>query len=56
MYFVANWKMFGDFKSLKLVNKVISFSKKFKSSKFKIIYLPPTPLTILAFTEPVSAP
>ena len=36
--------MFGDFKSLKLVNKVISFSKKFKSSKFKIIYLPPTTL------------
>ena len=44
MYFVANWKMFGDFKSLKLVNKVISFSKKLKSSKFKIIYLPPTTL------------
>ena len=44
MYFVANWKMFGDFKSLKLVTKVISFSKKFKSSKFKIIYLPPTTL------------
>ena len=44
MYFVANWKMFGDFKSLKLVNKVISFSKKFKSSKIKIIYLPPTTL------------
>ena len=44
MYFVANWKMFGDFKSLKLVNKVISFSKKFKSSKFKIIYLPPNTL------------
>ena len=44
MYFVANWKMFGDFKSLKLVNKVISFSKKFKSSKFKIIYLPPSTL------------
>ncbi len=44
MYFVANWKMFGDFKSLKLVNKVISFSKKFKSPKFKIIYLPPTTL------------
>ena len=44
MYFVANWKMFGDFRSLRLVNKVISFSKKFKSSKFKIIYLPPTTL------------
>ena len=44
MYFVANWKMFGDFKSLKLVNKVISFSQKFKYSKFKIIYLPPNTL------------
>ena len=27
MYFVANWKMFGDTKSLKSLNKVIKFSK-----------------------------
>ena len=44
MYFVANWKMFGDFKSLKLVNKVINFTKKYKLPKFKIIFLPPTTL------------
>ena len=41
MYFVANWKMFGDFKSLKLVDKVISFSKKFKIKNYKVVYVPP---------------
>ena len=44
MYFVANWKMFGDFKSLKLVNKVINFTKKYKLPKFKIIFFPPATL------------
>ena len=41
MYFIANWKMFGDFKSLKLVDKVISFSKKFKIKNYKVVYVPP---------------
>ena len=44
MYFVANWKMFGDLKSLKTLNKVITFTKKFKNKKFKLIYCPPTTL------------
>jgi len=27
MFFIANWKMFGDQKSLNSLNKVIKFSK-----------------------------
>ena len=30
MYFVANWKMFGNFKSLNQLDKVMTFVKKFK--------------------------
>ena len=33
--------MFGDFKSLKLVDKVINFSKKFKIKNYKVVYVPP---------------
>ena len=44
IYFVANWKMFGNLKSLNSINKVISFTKKFKKNKFKIIYCPPATL------------
>jgi triosephosphate isomerase len=41
MYFIANWKMFGDIKSLKSLNKVIKFSKLNKINKSRIIYCPP---------------
>ena len=41
MYFIANWKMFGDLKSIKSLNKVIIFSKNNKNKKFKLIYCPP---------------
>jgi len=41
MYFIANWKMFGDAKSLNLLNKVIKFSKSNKNNKFKLVYCPP---------------
>jgi len=41
MYFIANWKMYGDLKSLNSLNKVIKFSKKHKKKKFKLIYCPP---------------
>ena len=27
MYFIANWKMYGNLKSLNTLNKVIKFSK-----------------------------
>jgi len=41
MYFIANWKMYGDLKSLNSLNRVIKFSKKYKNKKFKLIYCPP---------------
>ena len=44
MYFIANWKMFGNLKTLNSINKVISFTKKNKKNKFKLIYCPPASL------------
>ena len=41
MYFIANWKMYGDLKSLNSLGIVIKFSKQYKKKKFKIIYCPP---------------
>ena len=37
-YFIANWKMYGDLKSLKSINKVIKFAKSNKNKRFKLIY------------------
>ena len=37
-YFVANWKMFGDIKTLNSLNKVTKLSKSIKFAKSKIIY------------------
>jgi len=44
MYFVANWKMFGDLKTLNSLDKVINFSKDNKKNNFKLIYCPPNTL------------
>ena len=45
MYFIANWKMFGELKSLNSLHKVVKFLKNFKKSKLvKIIYCPPNTL------------
>ena len=44
IYFVANWKMFGVLRTLNSINKVISFVKKNKRRKFKLIYCPPSTL------------
>ena len=44
IYFVANWKMFGNLKSLNSLKKVIFFLKKFKKNKLKLIYCPPATL------------
>ena len=44
MYFVANWKMFGDLRTLNTLNKVINFNKRVKKNKFKLIYCPPSTL------------
>ena len=41
MFFIANWKMFGDFKSVNSIKKVIKFSKNKKYKNSKIIYCPP---------------
>ena len=44
MYFIANWKMFGNLSTLNTLNRVISFVKKSKKKNFKLIYCPPTTL------------
>jgi triosephosphate isomerase (TIM) len=45
IYFIANWKMFGDIKSLKSINNVANFLKKFKYKNLsKVIYCPPNTL------------
>jgi triosephosphate isomerase len=41
MFFIANWKMFGDFKSVNSIKKVINLSKNKKYKKAKIVYCPP---------------
>ena len=41
LYFVANWKMYGDLKSLNSLNKVIKFTNTNKRKKIKLIYCPP---------------
>ena len=40
-YFVANWKMFGDIKTVNSINRVIKLSKLRKFNRCKIIYCPP---------------
>ena len=45
MYFIANWKMFGNVNSLNSINKVVNFLKRFKYKKFlKVVYCPPNTL------------
>ena len=44
MYFVANWKMYGNLSSLNTLNKVIKFSKSKKINKGRLIYCPPNTL------------
>ena len=40
-YFVANWKMFGNIKTINSINKVIKLSKLRNFNRAKIIYCPP---------------
>ncbi|MDC0586076.1 triose-phosphate isomerase [Candidatus Pelagibacter sp.] len=44
MYFIANWKMFGDLRTLNSLDSVIKFSKVKNENKFQIIYCPPNTL------------
>jgi triosephosphate isomerase (TIM) len=46
MYFIANWKMFGDLRTLNSLDSVIKFSKAKRKNKFKIIYCPPNTLIL----------
>jgi len=41
MYFVANWKMYGNLSSLNALDKVINFSKSKEIKKGRLIYCPP---------------
>ena len=41
MYFIANWKMFGNLKSINTLDKVIKFSKSKEIKKGRLIYCPP---------------
>ena len=44
VYFIANWKMFGDLRTLNSLDKVVKFKKDNKQKKLKIIYCPPSTL------------
>ena len=44
MYFIANWKMFGDLRTINSLDKVINFSKANKKNKFRLVYCPPNTL------------
>jgi triosephosphate isomerase len=50
MYFIANWKMYGNLKSLNTLDKVIKFSKSKEINKGRLIYCPPYTL-INAFSK-----
>ena len=41
MFFIANWKMFGDLKSVNSIKKVIKLSRSKKYKKAQIVYCPP---------------
>lgn len=43
-FFIANWKMFGDFSSIKIINDVYNFLKQKKTKKIKVIFCVPNTL------------
>ena len=51
MYFVANWKMFGNLKSINTLDKVIKFSKSKEIKKGRLIYCPPYTLITALFKK-----
>ncbi len=44
LYFIANWKMYGDLKTLNSLDKVVKFLNTIKRKKIKLIYCPPSTL------------
>ena len=51
MYFIANWKMYGNLKSLNTLDKVIKFSKSKEIKKGRLIYCPPYTLITSFFKK-----
>jgi triosephosphate isomerase (TIM) len=51
MYFIANWKMYGNLSSLNTLNKVIKFSKSKEINKGRLIYCPPYTLISSFFNK-----
>jgi len=51
MYFVANWKMFGNLNSINTLDKVIKFSKSKEIKKGRLIYCPPYTLITSFFKK-----
>ncbi len=43
-YFIANWKMFGDLSSFKIINSVNNYIRKIKFKKNKVIFCVPSTL------------
>ena len=41
IYFIANWKMFGDLKSVNNLNKIVNLSKLKTFKNSEIVYCPP---------------
>ena len=52
-YFIANWKMFGDFSSIKIIHRVDRFVRKFNklSNNNKIILCVPSTLIYFFSTK-----
>ena len=50
MYFIANWKMYGNLSSLNTLDKVIKFSKSKEIKRGRLVYCPPYTL-INSFSE-----
>ena len=56
MYFIGNWKMFGDFSSIKIIKKLHKFSISFRNlrKRYKIILCVPNTL-INFFTKKIKS-
>ena len=48
-YFIGNWKMFGDYSSLKVIKQIHKFLVSFKIGKNKIVICVPN--TLISFFE-----
>jgi len=48
-YFIGNWKMFGDFGSFKIINKINQFSYKSKKQTIKRKIILCVPSTLIHF-------